>query len=42
MVEFMTDTTLGAAVVDDVFGIQPVAPTSRLPNADVGILDGQQ
>jgi hypothetical protein len=38
----MTDATLGAAVVDDLFGIRPVAPTSRLPNADVGILDGQQ
>jgi hypothetical protein len=37
----MTDATLGAAVVDDLFGIQP-APTSRFPNADVGILDGQQ
>jgi hypothetical protein len=30
----MMDATLGAAVVDDLFGIQPVA--------DVGILDGQQ
>jgi hypothetical protein len=38
----MTDATLGAAVVDDLFGIQPIAPTSRCPNADVGILDGQQ
>jgi hypothetical protein len=38
----MTDVTLGTAVVDDLFGIQPVAPTSRCPNADVGILDGQQ
>jgi hypothetical protein len=38
----MTDATLGAAVVDDLFGIRPVAPTSRCPNADVGILDGQQ
>jgi hypothetical protein len=38
----MTDATLGAAVVDDLFGIRPVAPTSRFPNADVGILDGQQ
>jgi hypothetical protein len=38
----MMDATLGAAVVDDLFGIQPVAPTSRFPNADVGILDGQQ
>jgi hypothetical protein len=28
--------------VDDLFGIRPVAPTSRFPNADVGILDGQQ
>jgi hypothetical protein len=37
----MTDATLGAAVVDDLFGIRPVAPTSRFPNADVGILDGQ-
>jgi hypothetical protein len=41
-VELMTDATLGAAVVDDLFGIRPVAPTSRFPNADVGILDGQQ
>jgi hypothetical protein len=41
-VELMMDATLGAAVVDDLFGIQPVAPTSRFPNADVGILDGQQ
>jgi hypothetical protein len=38
----MTDATLGAAVVDDLFGIQPVAPTSRFLNADVGILDEQQ
>jgi hypothetical protein len=38
----MTDATLGAAVVDDLFGIRPVAPTSRFPNAYVGILDGQQ
>jgi hypothetical protein len=38
----MTDATLGAAVVDDLFGIRPVASTSRFPNADVGILDGQQ
>jgi hypothetical protein len=38
----MTDASLGAAAVDDLFGIQPVAPTSRFPNADVGILDGQQ
>jgi hypothetical protein len=38
----MTDATLGAAVVDYLFGIQPVAPTSHFPNADVGILDGQQ
>jgi hypothetical protein len=38
----MTDATLRAAVVDDLFGIWPVAPTSRCPNADVGILDGQQ
>jgi hypothetical protein len=38
----MTDATLGAAVVDDLFGIRPVAPTSRFPNADVGILDVQQ
>jgi hypothetical protein len=38
----MTDATLSAAVVDDLFGIRPVAPTSRFPNADVGILDGQQ
>jgi hypothetical protein len=38
----MTDATLGALVVDDLFGIQPVAPTSPFPIADVGILDGQQ
>jgi hypothetical protein len=38
----MTDATLGDAVVNDLFGIWPVAPTSRFPNADVGILDGQQ
>jgi hypothetical protein len=38
----MTDATLGAAVLDDLFGIRPVAPTSPFPNADVGILDGQQ
>jgi hypothetical protein len=38
----MTDATLGTAVVDDLFGIRPVAPTSHFPNADVGILDGQQ
>jgi hypothetical protein len=38
----MMDATLGAAVVGDLFGIRPVAPTSCFPNADVGILDGQQ
>jgi hypothetical protein len=38
----MMDATLGTAVVDDVFGFRPVASTSRCPNADVGILDGQQ
>jgi hypothetical protein len=38
----MTDATLGAAVVDDLFCIRPVVPTSRFPNADVGILDWQQ
>jgi hypothetical protein len=37
--ELMTDVTLGVVVVDDLFGIRPVAPTSRFPNADVGILD---
>jgi hypothetical protein len=41
-VELMTDATLGTTVVDDLFGIQPVAPTSRFVNADVGNLDGQQ
>jgi hypothetical protein len=41
-VELVMDATLSAAVVDDLFGIRPVAPTSRCPNADVGILDGQQ
>jgi hypothetical protein len=38
----MTDATHGAAVVDDLFGIRPVVPTSRFPNVDVGILDGQK
>jgi hypothetical protein len=38
----MMDTTLGPAVVDDLFDIRPVAPTSRFRNADVGILDGRQ
>jgi hypothetical protein len=28
--------------VDDLFGIRPVAPTSRFPNVDVGILVWQQ
>jgi hypothetical protein len=28
--------------VDDLFGIRPVAPTSRFPNTEVGILDVQQ
>jgi hypothetical protein len=41
-VELMTDATLGAAVVDDLFGIRPVVPTSRFPNVDVGILNSQQ
>jgi hypothetical protein len=41
-VELMTDATLGTAVVDDLFGIRPVAPTSRYRNADVRILDGRQ
>jgi hypothetical protein len=41
-VELMTDATLSAAVVDDLFGIWPVAPTSCFPNADVRILDRQQ
>jgi hypothetical protein len=41
-VELMIDATLSTAVVDDLFGIRAVAPTSRFPNADVGILDGQQ
>jgi hypothetical protein len=41
-VELMTDATHGAAVVDYLFGIRPVVPTSRFPNADVGILDRQQ
>jgi hypothetical protein len=41
-VELMTDATLDAVVVDGLFGIRPVAPTSRCPNADVGILDEQQ
>jgi hypothetical protein len=38
----MTDATLSAAVVDDLFGIRAVAPTSHFPNADVEILDGQK
>jgi hypothetical protein len=38
----MTDATLSAVKVDDLFGIRPVAPTSRCPNAYVGILYGQQ
>jgi hypothetical protein len=38
----MTDATLGAAVVDDLFGIRPVAPASCFPNVNVGILDGKQ
>jgi hypothetical protein len=38
----MTDVILSAAAVDDLFSIRPVAPTSHFPNADVGILDGQQ
>jgi hypothetical protein len=41
-VEIMTDETLGAAVVDDLKGLQPVAPTSHCPNVNAGILDGQQ
>jgi hypothetical protein len=41
-VELVTDATLDAAVVDDLFSIRPVAPTFRFPNADVGIPDGQQ
>jgi hypothetical protein len=41
-VELMTNATLDAAVVDDLFGIRPVAPTSHCLNVDVGILDGQQ
>jgi hypothetical protein len=38
----MMDSTLGAAAMDDLFSIRPVEPKSRFPNADVGILDGQQ
>jgi hypothetical protein len=38
----MMDATLDTVVVDDLFGIQPVAPTSLCPNADMGILGGQQ
>jgi hypothetical protein len=41
-VELVTDATLGVTVVDDLFDIRPVEPTSRCPNVDVGILDGQQ
>jgi hypothetical protein len=40
-VELMTDATLDTTVVDELFDIRPVVPTSRFPNADVGILDGQ-
>jgi hypothetical protein len=36
-VELVTDATLDTVVVDDLFGIRPVTPTSRCPNADVGI-----
>jgi hypothetical protein len=38
----MMDATLGAVVVDDLFGIRPVVPTSSCLNADVGTLDGKQ
>jgi hypothetical protein len=38
----MTDATLDATVVDNLFGIRPLAPTSHFSNADVGILDGKQ
>jgi hypothetical protein len=38
----MTGARLGAAVVDDLFGIRPIEPTSFFPNADMVILDGQQ
>jgi hypothetical protein len=38
-VELMTDATLSTTVVDDLFGIRSVAPTSYCPNAEVGILD---
>jgi hypothetical protein len=38
----MTYATLDVVVVDDLLAIWPVAPTSHCPNADVGILDGQQ
>jgi hypothetical protein len=38
----MTDATLGAAAVDDLFGIRPIKPTSRFLIADVGILDRKQ
>jgi hypothetical protein len=41
-VKLTTDASLGAAIVDDLFGIRPVAPISHCPNADVGIMDGQQ
>jgi hypothetical protein len=40
--ELMMEVTLGATVVDDLFGIWPVVPTSRCPNANVGMLDGKQ
>jgi hypothetical protein len=40
--ELMTIATLGTAVVDDLWGLRPVVPTSLSPNADVGILDEQQ
>jgi hypothetical protein len=38
----MANETLGAAVVDDLFGFRHVSPTSHCPNADVGIWDRQQ
>jgi hypothetical protein len=41
-VELMKVATLDTTVVDDLFGIRPIAPTSCCLNADVGILDGQQ
>jgi hypothetical protein len=41
-VEVMTDETLSTLLVDDLRGLRHVAPTPHYPNADLGLLDGQQ